>query len=166
MVLPDLPEIPLNTLNRTTMAERVQERALPELPDYSQEIKKITVVEVKDDLYNEPITGMEKSSFSESGPKEIKVISKAPPVEKEYPDNKNYIKKNNEIFVKVKKFENALISFDEIKNKVEEMKKDLERAKKIVQDENKELEEWEKELTQMKKGLENIDHNLFTEMGD
>lgn len=154
--LPDLPEIPMNT------QPKLIENSLPLLPEYPKEEKKITVVEVKDDLYSSD--QMEKSLFDKNStilepPPERKVI-----IKNEIPNNKNYIKKDNEIFVKIKKFEAASINFDEIKLKIDEMQKDLEKAKRLIKEETKELEEWEKEITQIKKGMDEIDRNLFTEI--
>ncbi len=156
-MLPNLPEIPINT-NKSSQV--VNQSALPPLPEYKGDAGKITIGEVKDDLYNEHLSTMERSSLAESKflspPQKISLTNSF--------SEKNYIKKNNEIFVRIKKFESAISSFNEINSKIIEMQKDLEKSKKLIQEETKELEEWEKELTKMKKGLDAIDRNLFTEI--
>lgn len=155
-MLPDLPEIPLNT------AKTKPVNSLPELPNYGKEIPKITITEVNDDMYSQPIHAMEKSVYNQQN--EIKLIS--PPIKTTQTTNieKNYIKKDNEIFVKIKKFESAISSFDDINQKINEMQQDIDKAKRIIEDETRELEEWEKELTKMKKSLDTIDRNLFSEI--
>lgn len=177
-ILPDLPEIPLNVPANKPFSP-APEKKLPILPDYPQNINKISVIEAGDDLYNEPIFGMEKSNFSAPVQKDASMIktstfSQNNPYSfkaanfktSEIIPDKNYIKKNNEVFVKVKKFEKAILSFDEVKHRIEEIKKDIEKAKKIIKEETQELESWENELIEIKKSLEDIDKNLFTEISN
>jgi hypothetical protein len=155
-MLPNLPEIQLNP-NKSPQI--VDQKTLPPLPEYKKE-GKIIIGESKEDLYNDHLSTMEKSSLAESNllppPKKIPSTDS--------PSEKNYIKKNEEIFVRIKKFETAISSFNEINSKIVEMQRDIEKSKKLIQDETRELEEWEKELSKMKKGLDAIDRNLFTEI--
>ncbi|MBS3079739.1 hypothetical protein J4218_06470 [Candidatus Pacearchaeota archaeon] len=155
VALPDLPEIQLNTRNNPII-----ENKLPELPHYNN----ISVSEVKEDPYSDSTIGMERSSFSEKKSYPEKNIPKISEVKTESSINKNNFKKDEETFVKIKKFENAMAYFDDIKKKVEEIKKDLEKSKKTMQEETAELEEWEKEMTLIKQNIENIDKSLFTEI--
>lgn len=160
-MLPNLPEIPLNT-NKNIISSKT-ENNLPRLPDYESDINNIKIVEVKEDLYGEQFSEMQKSSYSKPSKEAISSPPQKQASAKEFAD-RNYIKKDNEIFVKIKKFEGAISSFDEINEKIREMQEDLDRAKKLIKDETKELEEWENELTKMKKSLDAIDRNLFSEI--
>lgn len=178
--LPSLPEIPMNNdsmnnssmsppsaysqdSNSTPIIRQIEVKKLPELPNYDQEIKEeIRIVDKNDsEFYRTSVEGMQKSSFDNNQIKRPMMPAKVPP--KILPPY-NPLKKEEGIFVKIKKFENAMSSFDEIKKRVDDMKKDIEKAKKIIEDEAKELQQWETQVTNIKQGLEHIDKSLFSEL--
>lgn len=151
-LLPDLPTI------KEVSLEKLPEKTLPELPNYEKNIR----MQIQDDRadFYEP-EKMEKSSFKQ---------------EKEYPEetykkdyrHENYSKekskKEKQIFVKLKRFEDAVDYFNEIKSKVDEILNDINKTKKIIEEEQNEIESWEKELTQIKDELDSVDKTLFSEL--
>jgi hypothetical protein len=184
--IPQLPDLPASNQNALPIQSPPASPNLPVLPNYDRP-NHITITEVSDNdegFYETPITDMEKSSYPKINAPEksaqmdeiSKIINPVSTTQKGFTPVKNVPvvksapvpierklqKKEEQIFVKLKKFEDSIESFNGIRAKIDELTEELEKAKKLVIDEQKELEEWAKEITIIKSGLEAIDKNLFS----
>lgn len=72
--------------------------------------------------------------------------------------------KEEPIFIRIDKFEEALNNFDKVKKQVAEIEKTLREVKEIKEEEEKELESWEKEMQSLKKQIEKIDDDIFSKI--
>lgn len=148
-ILPNLSEIPLKIPQINDKLPELEE--LPSLPAYKDpEMEKSNFYTITPEISKLPEPVVQKieipTSPKPSAPEVVKIPSQ------------------ESIFIKLKRFEKAMGSFDDVKKKLEEMKEELDKSKKILAEEQKELEEWEGELTQMKASLEIVDKNLFMEL--
>ena len=73
-------------------------------------------------------------------------------------------KKTEPIFIRLDKFETAVMSFKEIQEKVIEIEDILMKTKDIKAKEEQELQEWEREIQVIKSRLDSIDKNLLSRL--
>ncbi|MFA5020388.1 MAG: hypothetical protein WC533_04815 [Candidatus Pacearchaeota archaeon] len=74
------------------------------------------------------------------------------------------IRGQEQLFVKLDKFEKAISKFNEIKIKLSELDFTLKGIKELKSSEERELSQWEGELEIIKSNLEKIDQDLFTKV--
>ncbi len=115
--------------------------SLPELPE--RPVENFRVSEIKEPRYEPP---------EDSG------ISKAPGYFK--PAAKNFMKKDESVYIKLEKFQLTMEAFREIKNKIREIEDILAKTREIRAREEKELEEWEREIEAIKLKLGSIDREI------
>lgn len=70
-------------------------------------------------------------------------------------------KKTGPLFVKLEKFESAMNSLEEIKQKISEIESLLTNIKEIKNKEEQELTEWQKEIQNAKEKIASLDKELF-----
>ncbi len=73
-------------------------------------------------------------------------------------------KKNEPIFVRIDKFEEALKIFERTKDTLAGMEKVLENIKKVRDKEEDELRKWEGEAKLMKEQIEKVDKDVFSKI--
>jgi len=73
-------------------------------------------------------------------------------------------KKIEPVYIRIDKFEFAIKSFKEIKNKVSEIEDLLSEIKEIKQKEDEEFRAWEHELEIIKSRIEAIDKSIFSKL--
>ncbi len=107
----------------------------------------------------EPVRA-EPMNFEQSEEREVSVPPSTPS-RIEAPETKNYVKRNEPIYVRLDKFETTVESFNEIKNKINEIENLLVKIKDIKKQEEVELQEWESEIASIKARIEAVDRNVF-----
>jgi len=165
--LPELPDLPeFNESNQTTYSPEVKKEEsiknedieitpLPKIQESDNrinEIKQALDSEKPQELYKID-EDMEKTNFPPRYTPEVENVRR--------PIEKKPIYSREPVYIRLDKFETALVSIEEIKNKIIEIERLLEKAKRIQKQEEKELEGWEKELRIIKNKIDSIDRDLF-----
>jgi len=188
--IPELPELPdspnadfiLQSPPYQSPPQRVpaaMQQTFPQQPKITQEYSD----EIFRPIINEPKPGMQRSKFSPPDlsmqelskkpienfgiskikelryePPEDTGISKTPGYFK--PAAKNFMKKDESVYIKLEKFQITMEAFREIKDKIREIEDILAKTKEIRAREEKELEEWEREIEAIKLKLDSIDREI------
>jgi len=187
---PTLPELPESGESAVFPSERdsdsslappnVQGNNLPPLPEDNSEIRS-NQEEIKSAINNSPPLNspplnpppqkMQRSRFDhmespQGFTEQPQQVSSTPP-ENTSPET-NFVrhssKKNGPIYIRLDKFEKALETFDEVRNRITEVENLLIKTKELKEREGKELEEWERELHIIKSRIEAIDKDLFSKL--
>jgi len=169
--LPDLPES--NDLHFPSNDE------LPEVPEGLPEIETKPLLELpkldtnKPEINKLPQQGFQKSQFS---PLKPPVTNEPPEIRQRIPEPRTIeispqtysprqlTKKAEPIFIRLDKFQNAVETFGEIREKINEIEELLKRTREIKIKEEQELEEWEREIQIIKSRIEAVDKNIFDKM--
>lgn len=153
-----LPKIEIDELSPISEPETKKEI-------YQREIK--SAINSNNDFKNE----MQKSRF-ESEPtirsiddSSLQSISKEKPIHLKQKTTPGFFKPSTKdlksIYVKLDKFNEAIETFEEIRDKVIEIEQLLKRTKEIKMKEEQELEAWEREIQIIKSRIDEIDKDLF-----
>jgi len=172
------------------MSELPELPKLPELPNRDEEIRDSQIPPSRftpsDDL--ERIPNAPKNRYSKeipdnfqghdfgtkdfqpetsSGKKQVRV-REAPEVKTDFKEEfnqfKQRVKEEENVFVRLDKFETALKEFDEVKEQLKEMESLLSKIKEVKEKETAELEGWDKEIQGIKSSLEDIDKKIFNKV--
>ena len=191
--LPELPRANNNYTNEQNSLPNLEIKELPDLPEYSVTKKGTERELTKEDIPEsgmeksqfEPISSPfeekpEKSQLTpmmkkliEPKPIERHVIQKPintriiekPIIIERHNFQKNQVhKKDEEIYIRLDKFQNAVSLFEEIKSQIQEIERNLEKTKQVKKQEEEELGEWEKEIQLIKSKLDSIDKTIFSEI--
>lgn len=165
--LPKLPEVPETDMNKfkrehyeesgiTEPGEEIP--MLPSFPNGSLGNK------FSQNTIKEAVRGGEEVNEVEAdeSEQEIQRMPK-PPIRtaREYPQPERMKTKEEPIFIRIDKFEEALSTFGGIRKQISEIESMFEDLKSIKEKEEKELEFWEKEVRKIKGEIEKIDKNIF-----
>ncbi|MEK6890991.1 MAG: hypothetical protein AABX03_02540 [Nanoarchaeota archaeon] len=80
--------------------------------------------------------------------------------------NFSKLKRKEPLFVKLDKIENTISALNEIKLRISELDSLLRNIKEIKMKEEQELREWERELETIKTRLDQVDKDLFKDIGE
>lgn len=75
-------------------------------------------------------------------------------------------RKQDQIFVKLDKFQSALANFESIKEKIKAIEADLMKMREIREREDLELKEWEQEVQSIRVRIQSIENSLFKRVGE
>ena len=73
-------------------------------------------------------------------------------------------RKDEPVFIRLDKFEDAMKIFAKAKNKISEIEKILQDTKRIKEEEEKELASWEQDMKSLKTQIEKIDSDVFSKI--
>lgn len=149
--LPPMPELPFLARPRTELP------ALPSFP-ISQAGEKISREAVKDIVLDYSPEAEEPAFARKPVTKEIEM-----PGFKE-PAKMPNIMKEEPIFIRIDKYNDSLLKFQEVKKKLLEIENMLNNIKEEKAKEDIQLREWESEIQQAKSKLDFIDKNIFQKL--
>ena len=151
----NLPEIPtgIPAIN----SKEVGSPAL--LPD----IKEKSSQEVIKQIINKPEIS-EPITFQKPIKKETIRTIELEPSKTEEEFIKPVTKKIEPIYIRLDKFQIAIGTFEEIKNKIIEIEELLKKTKETKIKEEQELTEWETEIQVIKAKIDSIDKNIFSKL--
>lgn len=160
--LPELPEIeisPLPTLPSSQNQDQIMQAINPRIDNQKMQISRFAPLPQPKEY--EPLQ-MTKSEALASIRLKTKLLPlKTKPNQEQSTDISS---KKEPIYVRLDKFESAIQSFEEIKNKIIDIERLLIKTEEIRAEEVKELEEWERELQTLKSRLDSIDKTIFKEL--
>ena len=74
------------------------------------------------------------------------------------------LRNQEQVFIRIDKFEAAIEIFSEIKRKIADIEANLEETRRIREKESLELEAWENEIRTMKDQIEKVDRDVFSKL--
>ncbi|MFH1500481.1 MAG: hypothetical protein ABIE22_00880 [archaeon] len=170
--LPELPPLP----ESSELSPRFAGNDLSSLPSFpgsssgdrmSQEVVKEAV--------KEPFKIPERKMLPPSGLKEGKLTFEMAPIEAPslpappVMPIRSYSppitpRRDEPIFIRIDKFEEAVETFEIVKNKLSEIESSLKELKNIKDKEEKELDNWEAEIEKIKLKIDNVDKRVFNKL--
>ena len=163
--LPELPELPeLPPLMDRDFVDISKKEKLPPLPAFpssgigdqiARQAVKQAIKEPEDIFNREELMAKESPLDSYNIPEDnFKTF--------EMPEQKT---RENSVFVRIDKYQEALLNFQEIKKQISEIENLLKEIKELRQKEEADLSEWENEVKSAKEKLARIDSSLFKKVG-
>lgn len=144
--LPQLPNFPQSQLSEKISNEAVKQIIKEDLPKFNPQLaSKHMVQEIEDDLPEIP--DVNNMPLIKPTTREIKSFVKVEPV-----------------YVRIDKYQESLINFQEVKRKLLEIENLLKDVKDIKAREDSELDAWEQEIQKAKDKLALIDSTLFQKL--
>lgn len=160
-----LPELPYKEQIPKTYSKEIQEDnqkesyfSLPQMPK-SQMANQLTQNTIKEEVSkNIPRTKPEEYNRLTESCMTKEVEEKPPRQEKRTKE------REEDLFIKLDKFEESVESLNEIKSKIAELESFLKTIKEIKAREEKDLGEWESQIKEIKNKLGRIDDKLFSKI--